>query len=112
MKLYLAGPISGFPEHKAAFDAAKGVVTALGYEPISPLDIYPGDNWIRAMQADVQVLIHADGIVLLPGWPKSKGAVGELNLAVLLDKRVFFLVEDQIFEHTHPRDILARIPRV
>jgi hypothetical protein len=92
MKLYIAGPITGFPEHPEAFDAAKVAIVAHGHEPISPLEIFPGDDWDLAMQADIAALVRVDGIVLLQGWPGSRGARLELLLALELRKRVFVLV--------------------
>jgi hypothetical protein len=102
VKVYIAGPITDFVGHREAFDRAKAVVAALGYEPVSPLDLYPGDDWREAMLADVPVLIQSDAILLLPGWPQSRGARGELQLALLLGLRVLSLVGDDVWDVTEP----------
>lgn len=105
LTLYLAGPITDFSGHRQAFDDAKAAVTALGHQAISPLDLYPGDNWKLAMQADIPALLQSDGICLLPGWPKSRGAKCELNLALSLDLRVFVLVDGELAEVTNPSPV-------
>lgn len=102
MTLYLAGPITDFAGHRAAFADAKAIVAALGHEAISPVDLYPGENWHLAMQADIPVLIKSQGIVLLPGWPRSTGARTELQLALALGLRVFTLIDGELYDVTEP----------
>lgn len=96
MTLYLAGPITAFEGHRQAFADAKDRVRELGHNPISPLDIYPGENWRLAMQADIPVLLRCEGIVMLQGWPQSKGAKMELGLAAELGLKVFLLVGNEL----------------
>lgn len=104
MTLYLAGPISNYPSHRAAFDRAKALVSLAGHAPVSPLDLFTGTDWTRAMATDLPALLRADAIVLLPGWPRSKGARLELLLALEADKRVFVIVQGGLFEVTGPKD--------
>lgn len=106
LRLYLCGPITKFPGHREAFAAAAAAVRALGHESINPLDLFtagagPGD-WDLAMRADITVLLHADGILLLPGWPQSRGAKIELQLAVGLEKRILTYLNGEIFDVTEP----------
>jgi hypothetical protein len=106
LRLYLCGPITKFPGHREAFAAAAVAVRALGHEVICPLDTaslggVEGD-WDLAMRADITVLLHADGIVLLPGWPQSRGAKIELQLAVALEKRILTYLNGEIFDVTEP----------
>lgn len=104
MTLYLAGPISNYPSHPAAFGRAKALVSLAGHEPISPLDLFKGNDWIEGMAADLPALLRADGIVLLPGWPRSKGVRLELLLAIEANKRVFVIVAGGLFEVSQPSD--------
>lgn len=104
LRLYLAGPVSNYPAHPAAFNRAKALVTLAGHEPISPLDLFSGSDWTAAMAADLPALVQADGIVMLPGWPQSKGACLELNVALACGKRIFMIVQGGLFETTGPRD--------
>lgn len=104
LRLYLAGPITNYPKHRTAFERAKAVVALAGHEAISPLDLFNGPDWTQAMAADLPALLKADGIVLLPGWPQSKGARFELLLAAEAGKRVFVIVGGGLHEHTTPKD--------
>ena len=42
----------------------------------------PRDTYLRH---DIEVLLHVDAIVMLPGWTESKGAILELWIAKELD---------------------------
>ena len=42
------------------------------------------------MRADISALLECDTIVLLPGWPKSRGARLELTIAMELGMDVYF----------------------
>lgn len=102
LTLYLAGPITDFPEFREAFAFAERVVARAGHRSVSPLDIYAGEDWLVAMRLDITELMKVDGIVLLPGWPRSKGARLELTVAAELKKRIFMLADDQLVEVTSP----------
>ncbi len=92
---YIAGPMTGQPQWNfPAFDAAKPIVKAKGYEPISPADLdraagfdetcdKADDEFVReALKRDMNALLDCDLIVLLPGWRNSKGARAEYRLAI------------------------------
>jgi Domain of unknown function (DUF4406) len=102
-RFYLAGPMRGYPNFNfAAFDAAKHVGVAKGYEVISPADLDresgdiatlaqaeidtgadPDDAFMRAaVKRDIDVILtlrreNRDGISVLPWWEKSGGATTE-----------------------------------
>lgn len=97
-RLYLAGPMTGIPElNFPLFNAEAARLRALGYEVINPAEINGGADelvacsamtpeqlaahWIKCMRADVKVLVDCDGIALLPGWERSRGARVEQALA-------------------------------
>lgn len=112
-KVYIAGPMRGYPEFNfAAFDAAKKRGAAKGFECISPADLdrasgfdatglrgadeeFPRDQLLEALRRDFDALAECDAIALLPGWENSRGAIMELMWADLLrlevlDARDFF----------------------
>ena len=108
MKIYLAGPMRGIPNFNfPAFDYAADLLRKEGHEVFSPAEhdraVYGdgiADNTsgsereavekhgfaIRdALAADLRwICLYADGMALMPGWEKSKGAVAEASVAAAL----------------------------
>lgn len=91
---YLAGPMTNLPLYNfPAFDEARDTLIARGYEVISPADLdravgFDPDTCVvdkefldAAMRRDVEALMRADCIVMLPNWEKSTGALAEYALA-------------------------------
>lgn len=92
MKIYLAGPMRGLPdENHPAFDAGAKILRDAGHEVFSPAEC------ARALRAEGTATVrrglgkdlawiceHADGVALLPGWDKSKGALAERATAIAL----------------------------
>ncbi|WP_250451182.1 DUF4406 domain-containing protein [Caballeronia sp. ATUFL_M2_KS44] len=92
MRLYIAGPMSGYPElNFPAFHAEAARLRALGYEIVNPaeIDVGPNPDWLTAMRADIKQLVDCDGIALLIGWQASAGANIEHSLARGLGLRVY-----------------------
>ncbi|MDR5761938.1 DUF4406 domain-containing protein [Caballeronia sp. LZ035] len=92
MKLYIAGPMSGYPElNFPAFHAEAARLRGFGFEIVSPAEINvdPSAGWLACMRADIKELVECDGIALLPGWQASAGANVEHSLARGLGLRVF-----------------------
>ena len=91
MKLYLAGPMSGYPElNFPAFHAEAARLRALGFEIINPAEINAGPSagWVDCMRADIRELVTCDAICLLPGWMRSRGATLENTIAEQLGMTV------------------------
>lgn len=109
MKLYLAGPMRGYPEFNfPAFHAGAAHLRALGHEVFSPAekdierhgtDISAGNATgsealaskdhgfdLRVALADdlAWICAHAEGIALLRGWRGSTGAQAEYHTALAL----------------------------
>lgn len=95
---YVAGPMSNLPGlNFAAFHAEAARLRALGHEVINPAEINGGadelaacaamtpaemaEHWRACMRNDIKVLVDCDGISLLPGWERSRGARLELHVA-------------------------------
>lgn len=116
MKVYLAGPMRGIPEFNfPAFHSAAAFLRDNDFEVFSPAekdnerhgtDISKGNstgdeevatkehgfNLREALGIDLAYICStAEGIVLLPGWEKSRGAQAELATAKALGLKVYTL---------------------
>lgn len=92
MKLYLAGPMTGYADwNKPAFAAESARLRAMGFEVVNPAELNEGSDgdWLACMRVDIRELVNCDGIALLPGWEKSKGASIEEHIGRMLGFRIF-----------------------
>lgn len=113
MRLYAAGPMRGLPWFGfPVFDEVTRCLRGMGHEVVSPaemdlaegLDISlyedpetplpPEFDITERLVADIEEISRCDGIVMLPGWPHSKGASAELAFAKALDLTVFYAQQD------------------
>lgn len=87
MKLYLAGPMTGYKDlNHPLFHAETARLRALGYTVINPAEIN-GDQdakWEDCMRQDIAQLVTCDGMALLPMWTTSKGARLEVHIGTQL----------------------------
>lgn len=102
MKIYLAGPMRGYQEFNfPAFHAAAARLRAQGHEVFNPAE---NDEKIIAAEGKeaitqrrvflddtAWICTEAEGIALLPGWRKSKGAKAEVALGYAIGIPVFEL---------------------
>lgn len=87
--IYIAGKITGEPNYKRYFDAAKRLLQQQGYAVLSPADLpQEGFNYCQYMHICKAMLMECDTICLLPNWTESNGASIERRLAYTLGKRV------------------------
>jgi hypothetical protein len=92
VKLYLAGPMTGYPQlNFPLFHAETARLRGLGFEIVNPAEINADSaaGWLDCMRADIKQLVDCDGVALLPRWSESRGASIEHNLARNLGLRVF-----------------------
>ena len=104
--VYIAGPMRGYPRYNFdEFYRAETDLLAMGFNPINParIDEEQGFDPDDAQQIippsiveefvwrDIELIIQADGLCLLPGWDRSVGATAEYWLARWLSKRIFIL---------------------
>jgi hypothetical protein len=117
LTLYLAGPMRGIAEFNfPAFFEATERLRAAGHTVLSPAErdiedhgdtIWKGRSGDLAelvgviefdleatMRHDLQWVMDADGIVLLPDWHKSTGARIEALVAKTTGKRIFAYVSE------------------
>lgn len=101
-KYYLAGPMSGKPDHNwPAFTWWVEHLRRQQLEIVSPHELNDGmqnephtpENRLKCMRADLHALIDCDAIMLMPGWEKSRGACDEFEVARRLGLKIFFLAE-------------------
>lgn len=96
MKVYIAGPINGYPNNnKEAFAVAAKKLFDLGHEAVNPHDVLPladphicrgelaqgGHKYGCYMIPDLKALLDCEGYTLLDGWEYSKGASVEEQVA-------------------------------
>lgn len=90
MRVYVAGPMSGLPDHNLpAFAQAARELNDHGYEAVNPGDrgVIEGYSWRDYMCDAIPLLVTCDAVALLPGWERSKGARLEFTIAHDLDMR-------------------------
>lgn len=107
---YLSGPMTGHPEHnyplfhEVEHELAEFLSAHLppeeGWEIVNPARNFGGDRTrerVEYMRLDLQSVLKADVIVLLPGWQGSDGACKEVSLAEWTGKK-FWQAERLDFE--------------
>lgn len=93
-RYYLAGPMTGYPEYNSdAFKAAASALREKGYGVVSPHELDAEEDltftsWGEFLARDLQEVLKADGVVVLPNWEASKGARLEVDTALRLGKPV------------------------
>ena len=89
MRLYIAGPMTGYPEFNyPAFFRAAEQLQAVGIETINPARTDGREGcreWLDYMRASLIDVAACDGIATLPGWQDSRGAALEVHIARSLD---------------------------
>ena len=97
---YLAGPMSGYPEFNyPTFEYVCKVLRREEIEVASPHEIDYKESPERPrgsltyqdyIDGGLELLSTCQGIILLPGWPQSTGAIIEVKFAVERNMPVYF----------------------
>lgn len=103
MKLYISGPITGVRDYRENFAQVEEYLNKLGYDTINPAELDPGTNESHEfyLKRDIKLMVGAenvDGLVLIPGWVNSEGAVVEIVVARATGMRIFQLFEGDLME--------------
>lgn len=104
---YIAGPMTGYPGFNyRSFDHARDTLSALGWEVISPADLDRetiGGARFEEMTGfedlseyvqtfarnDIEALLRAHAVFVLPGWENSTGVRNELDIAAMIGVPIF-----------------------
>lgn len=96
MKVYIAGPMSGYPNFNfPTFYDVEEALVSMGFDTVNPAaldeaglpegvdeeDLGGVYSKQKFLLRDFRELVHCDGIVLLPDWWVSQGANAELAVA-------------------------------
>lgn len=119
MKVYIAGPMTGYPQFNfPAFIAAADLLRGRGWEVISPAELDDEEDRARAMASPDGGVIHytngktwgdflardvklladdgIEAIYVLPGWESSKGARLETFVGFLSGLPIYELMGNRI----------------
>lgn len=116
MIVYLAGPMTGYPEFNfPAFREATARLRGLGYAVRSPHEWDEEENggrtptaeeakpWAYYLKRDLALLLECDAVAVLPGWRASKGATLEVYVGQSLgmpiyDAETMGIIEESVLE--------------
>jgi hypothetical protein len=81
-KIYIAGPMTGLPEHnRPAFHEAAALLRSHGFDVLNPAELDESENageikpWEYYLRRDLGALLaQCDKVAFLPGWQHSRGA--------------------------------------
>lgn len=100
MKLYLAGPMAGYPEHNwPLFRQKAAELREAGFEVVDASECNgsyeeaTAKTYEECLKTDLRAMLTCDGVALLLGWENSYGARTEAGLAASL-KMPVNLVEE------------------
>lgn len=116
IKLYLAGPMTGIPEHNhPAFHQASTDLSNAGYlvlHTANPDNLEPeklkSTTWQQWLKKAIARMMDADAIALLPGWQASKGARLEVMVGLEVGMRSAPVREWILAAQDNPRHLPAQ----
>lgn len=113
MKIYIAGPMTGYDQWNfPAFFEAEETLLKLGYQVINPAhndgpDLFsalesagvperPNHSWAWYMRRDLPHVMEADALCVLPGWRESRGASLEVHVARALGLPILVIKDGKL----------------
>jgi hypothetical protein len=141
MKLYISGAMSGIDQYNfPKFNDVAAFVKFQGHEAVNPAEFdkdvppYAGwvcseNEWREYLRRDILHLLPCDGVVVLDGWRRSKGARLEVHIALQLGMPIFnerleeegetvleeaqrLIYGDRNTDYGHPLDDMSRTGRI
>ena len=84
MKIYIAGPMTGYPDYnRASFNANAELLRYRGHEVINPAELpepaHPA--WEEYLKVALREMLGCDMVAVIPGWELSAGACLEVDIA-------------------------------
>lgn len=101
MKVFISGPMTDLPDQNyPAFNALARRLRQLGHEVHNPAENKPPADGSHAgyMRLSLRQLTFCEGIVLLPGWAESQGALMERAAGQAMGIPVVNFVDVQVLE--------------
>ena len=99
MRIYISGRITGLPYPIAVkrFAVAARRLSELGHHPVNPIyNGLPRDaTWAEHLRADLATLRRYDGVCMLRGWERSRGAQIERRVALKRGMPIYTFSEDR-----------------
>ena len=99
MIIYISGRITGLPYPIAVkrFAVAARRLSELGHHPVNPIDngLHRDATWAEHMRADLAALRRCDGVCMLRGWERSRGAQIERRAALKRGMPIYTFSEDR-----------------
>jgi hypothetical protein len=103
---YLAGPMTGYDRYNyAAFSLVAAHLRLNAIKVESPHENeWPADHesmsvealWQHMMEVTSKQLDRCDGMILMPGWPESRGVRAELEKALDRKLPIYFFTGSEI----------------
>lgn len=84
--IYIAGPITGVPNYREAFQDAEAELRAGGFDVLNPTCLPLGLEHGQYLHIDKAMIDVADVVLFLPGWQDSKGASEEMDYCHRINK--------------------------
>lgn len=82
-KIYISGPMEGVENYEENFRRAENYLENQGYEAVNPANIdVTGMSREEILKMDIELLWGCDGIYILKGWQRSRGANREYGFAL------------------------------
>ena len=89
---YISGAVSDNPCYRADFEFAERWLVSAGYRVLNPVKgEKDGKPWDYYLRKDIRKLLRCDGIVMLSGWERSRGARLEHAVALALGYAVKYI---------------------
>lgn len=92
VKLYLSGPMTGYPNlNYEAFHENAKKLRNWGHEVWSPAECKEneGQPWHTCMERDFHAVLAADAVAVMDGWETSRGARSEVFVALVCRHPIF-----------------------